>query len=117
MIDKSIFAAVAACAVVLSSPFADGEELYDFEFLHLEKAVGRYNDDPGPRLDPGSRPGTYPVCLGRTAHLERSRAGGPTKASGPRIGVGAVSGRLIGSGAVGEDVNDGRSIEPIEVVS
>ena len=61
MIDKSIFAAVAACAVALLSPFADGEELYDFEFLHLEKAVGRYNDDPGPRLDPGSRPGLDPA--------------------------------------------------------
>ncbi len=46
MIDKNIFAAVAACVVALSSPFADGEELYAFEFLHLEKAVGRYNDDP-----------------------------------------------------------------------
>ncbi len=61
MIDKNIFSAVAACAVALSSPFADGEELYAFEFLHLGKAVGRNNDDPGPRLDPGSRPGLDPA--------------------------------------------------------
>ena len=46
---------------------------------------------------------------------EKSRAGGPTKASGPRIGVGALSGRLSGSGAVGEEVNDGRAIESIEI--
>ena len=75
MIGKNIFAAVAACVAALSSPFADGEELYAFEFLHLGKAVGRYNDDPGPRLDPGSRPGHYPARLGRTAHLASSAPG------------------------------------------
>ncbi len=47
MMGKNIFVAVAACGVTLSSSFADGEELYAFEVLHLEKAVG-----PGPRLDP-----------------------------------------------------------------
>ncbi len=51
-------AGISACVVALSSPFADGEELYTLEFLYLEKAVGRYND-PGPRLDLGSRPGPY----------------------------------------------------------
>ena len=72
MIGKNIFAAVAACVVALSSSFADGEELYAFEVFRLEKAVGRYNDDPGPRLHPGSRPGPYPARLGRTAHLAPS---------------------------------------------
>ena len=59
----------------------------------------------------------YDSGAGIETMSERSRAGGPTKASGPRIGVGALSGRLRGSGAVGEEVNDGRSIESIEVVS